>query len=176
MNQITPIRALMPYKVSEYADKADTDVHRRVIFGLGLVAMLFIVFGGWAAKSSRARPVIAPGRVVVDSSIKKVQHPTGGIVKEIRVKNGDRVNGGDILVRLDDTQTRATLGIVESQLIELTARKARLAAERDSSEGIEFPAGFATASEESARVSAGERRLFAAKRKTAELKKAQLKE
>ena len=113
------------------AAAAEREFHRRMVFGLAVVALLFVVFGGWAASASLSSAVIAPGRVVVDSSIKKIQHPTGGIVKEINVKNGDRVEAGDILLRLDDTQTRATLGIVQSQLIELTAREARLAAERD---------------------------------------------
>jgi HlyD family secretion protein len=157
-------------------DTSDRDFQRRVVFSLGLVALLFVAFGGWAASSSLSSAVIAPGRVVVDSSIKKIQHPTGGIVSEIIVKNGDNVAAGDILVRLDDTQTRATLGIVQSQLIELTARKARLAAERDGAGDIEFPAGFEEADEENRRIAAGERRLFNAERKTAEVKKAQLHE
>jgi len=157
-------------------DTSDRDFQRRVVFGLGLVALLIVAFGGWAANSSLSSAVIAPGRVVVDSSVKKIQHPTGGIVKQIRVKNGDRVKAGDILLRLDDTQTRATLGIIDSQLVELIARKARLAAERDSAADIAFPAGFEDASEENARIAAGERRLFNAMRKTAEVKKAQLRE
>ncbi len=157
-------------------DTSDRDFQRRVVLGLGLVALLFVAFGGWAATSSLSSAVIAPGRVVVDSSVKKIQHPTGGIVKEIRVKEGDRVHAGDILLRLDDTQTRATLGIVHSQLIELTARKARLAAERDGADEITFPAGFEEASEESRKIAAGERRLFNAKRTTAENKRAQLRE
>jgi membrane fusion protein, type I secretion system len=158
------------------AANAERDFHRRMVFGLAVVALLFVAFGGWAASASLSSAVIAPGRVVVDSSIKKIQHPTGGIVKEIDVKNGDRVEAGDILLRLDDTQTRATLGIVQSQLIELTARKARLAAERDQTDEIEFPAGFEQTSPEHQRIAAGERRLFKSKMKTAENKKAQLRE
>ncbi len=158
------------------ADTAEREFHRRMMFGLALVALLFVVCGGWAASASLSSAVIAPGRVVVDSSIKKIQHPTGGIVKEINVKNGDRVEAGDILLRLDDTQTRATLGIVQSQLIELTARQARLAAERDGGDEIEFPAGFEQKSPEHQRIAAGERRLFKSKIKTAENKKAQLRE
>jgi membrane fusion protein, type I secretion system len=158
------------------SDTAERDFHRRKVFGLSLVALLFVAFGGWAASASLSSAVIAPGRVVVDSSIKKIQHPTGGIVKEINVKNGDRVEAGDVLLRLDDTQTKATLGIVQSQLIELTARKARLAAERDERDEIEFPVGFEQTSPEHQRITAGERRLFKSKLKTAENKKAQLRE
>lgn len=165
-----------PHQDPEPADRAELALRRRMKFGLGLVALLFVAFGGWAVSASLSSAVIAPGRVVVDSSVKKIQHPTGGIVKDIRVKNGDSVAAGEILLRLDDTQTRATLAIVSSQLIELTARKARLAAERDGADAIAFPAGFEAAGDEQARVAAGERRLFEARRKTAEIKKAQLHE
>lgn len=158
------------------ADAPERAFHRRIVVGLGLVALLFVGFGGWAASSSLSSAIIAPGRVVVDSSNKKIQHPTGGIVKEILVKNGDRVEAGDVLLRLDDTQTRATLGIVRSQIVELTARKARLAAERDGTSDIAFPAGFVKQGEENQRIAAGERRLFESRRKTAEIKKAQLRE
>jgi HlyD family secretion protein len=157
-------------------DTSDRDFQRRVVFGFVLVVLLFVGFGGWAASSSLSGAVIAPGRVVIESSVKKIQHLTGGIVKEIRVKNGDRVEAGDILLRLDDTQTKATLGIVQSQLNELTARKARLAAERDGATVIEFPAGFEDLTAEIRQIAAGERRLFDAKIKTAEIKKAQLRE
>ncbi len=158
------------------ADTSERDFQRRVVLGLGLVALLFVGFGGWAASSSLSSAVIAPGRVVVEGSVKKIQHPTGGIVKEIRVNNGDSVEAGDILLRLDDTQTRATLGILQSQIIELTARKARLAAERDRAADITFPPGFEDAGEENRQIAAGERRLFNAKRTTAENKRAQLHE
>jgi membrane fusion protein, type I secretion system len=161
---------------TEPVDTSDRDFQRRVVLGLGLVVLLFFGFGGWAASSQLSGAVIAPGRVVVDSSVKKIQHLTGGIVKEIRVKNGDRVEAGDILLRLDDTQTRATLGIVQSQLDELIARKARLAAERDGVTDIEFPQGFEALSAENRQIAGGERRLFNAKIKTADLKKAQLRE
>jgi HlyD family secretion protein len=161
---------------SSSADPSERDLHRRIVFGLALVVLLFLGIGGWAASSSLSSAVIAPGRVVVDSSNKKIQHPTGGIVKEIRVKNGDSVEAGDVLMRLDDTQTRATLGIVQSQIVELTARKTRLGAERDGTSEIVFPDGFVEAAVESRRIAAGEQRLFEARRKNAEIKKAQLAE
>lgn len=64
--------------------------------------------------------------------------PTGGIVGEILAKEGSSVEAGDIVMRLDDTVTRSTLGVVRSQLDELLAREARLSAERDSAEMISF--------------------------------------
>ena len=74
--------------------------------------------GGWAATTEFAGAVIAPGQLVVNSNVKKVQHPTGGVVGELRVRDGDRVKAGDIVVRLDDTQTRANLAIVIKALDE----------------------------------------------------------
>lgn len=149
---------------------------RRVAVALGLCAFLILGIGGWAATSSLSGAVLAPGLIVVESNIKKVQHQTGGIVGAILVRNGDIVSGGDLLVRLDDTQTRANLGVVKSQLTELTGRKARLAAERDGSPGIEFPSGFEASDAEAARVAEGERRLFAAKKKSIDGQKAQMRE
>jgi HlyD family secretion protein len=157
-------------------DNPDRAFHTRMAIGFGLVALLALAIGGWAANSQLSGAVIASGQVVVESSIKKVQHPTGGVVGEIRVKNGDHVEAGDILMRLDETQTRANLGIVVSQMTEMTARKARLAAERDGTASIDFPAGFEEGSEDCVRAAAGERRLFEAKRKNADGKKAQLRE
>ena len=80
--------------------------------------------------------------MVVDSNVKKVQHPTGGVVGEVRVHDGDRVKAGDILIRLDETVTRANLAIVTKGLTELYARKARLAAERDGADTVAMPQGI----------------------------------
>ena len=96
--------------------------------------------GGWAGTMTLSGALIAPGSVVVDSNVKKVQHPTGGIVGELRVRDGDRVKQGDIVVRLDDTVTRANLAIVTKGLDELDARKARLESERDGVDTVKFPA------------------------------------
>ena len=75
--------------------------------------------------------MVAQGSLVVDSNVKKVQHLSGGIVKEIRVREGDHVKAGDILVRLDETQTKAANSVVTTNLDELVAQQARLEAERD---------------------------------------------
>src|SRR5262245_62576604 len=86
-----------------------------------------------------AGALIAPGTIVVDSNVKKVQHPSGGVVGEVRVRDGDRVQAGDLLVRLDDTVARANFAIVTKGLTEMQARKARLATERDRADAIKFP-------------------------------------
>ena len=106
--------------------------------GVVIVAFLAIGVGGWASTAEISGALIAQGSIVVDSNVKKVQHPTGGVVGELRVRDGDRVKAGDILVRLDETVTRANLAIVTKGLTELYARKARLAAERDGAETLEI--------------------------------------
>ena len=128
--------------------KTDTRKLKRVsdklggYIAIGMVALLLLAggLGGWAATSELAGAVIAQGTVVVDSNVKKVQHPTGGIVGEIFVRDGDRVAAGDLLLRLDDTITRANLQIVTGQLDELEVRRARLVAERDGKPALEIPA------------------------------------
>ena len=107
-----------------------------VVVALVLVAGL----GGWAWTSEFAGAVIAQGQMVVDSNVKKVQHPTGGVVAELNVRDGSIVSAGDIVIKLDDTQTRANLQIVVKGLDELMARRAREEAEIDGMQTIEFPA------------------------------------
>jgi HlyD family secretion protein len=107
--------------------------------GLLVVVMLVVGIGGWAFTTEISGAIQAPGAIVVDSNVKKVQHPTGGIIGEIRARDGDVVKAGDILVRLDETITRTNLAIVTRNLYELMARKARLEAERDESRSVRFP-------------------------------------
>jgi HlyD family secretion protein len=152
------------------------DLQIRLAIGLVTVALLVFGIGGWMATAQLSGAVVANGLIVVDSNVKKVQHPTGGVVSEIKVKNGDRVNPLDLLVRLDDTQTRAALGIIVSQLVELHGRKARLIAERDDLDEVSFPKDLEAYGDDGQRVMAGERRLFESRQKVAQGQKAQLKE
>jgi HlyD family secretion protein len=133
---------------------------RRLLLGLTLVVLMVVSVGGWAATTPIGGAVIASGFVVVESNIKKVQHPTGGIVAQIAVKNGNLVNAGDIVISLDDTQARANLGIVVSQLVQLRGRRARLEAERDQADQVRFPVGFVESGEDAASIMEGEKRLF----------------
>lgn len=144
--------------------------------GLVVVGLLAGGVGSWAATTDISGAVIAPGVLVVDSYVKKVQHPTGGIVGEIHVRNGDHVQAGDVVVRLDDTITRANLAIITKALMELAARKARLEAERDGAEAIVVPAELAVRSSESqvAHVIASEQRLFDLRKAARVGQKAQL--
>jgi HlyD family secretion protein len=114
-------------------------VRRLELAGYGAIALLFGGAGVWASTAHIAGAVIAPGSVVVRSSVKKVQHPTGGVDAELDVHDGDHVKAGQIVIRLDDTVARATVGVVQVQLDELQARLARLMAERDGADHIEFP-------------------------------------
>jgi len=141
----------------------ESGLRSRLVLAFGLIALMAISCGVWAATTPIGGAVIASGTVVVDSNIKKVQHPTGGVVALIPVQNGDRVRAGDTVLKLDDTQARANLGIVVSQLIQLTGRKARLEAERDLADGITFPADF-LANEEAKAIAEGETRLFGHRR------------
>ena len=110
--------------------------------GAGMLVLFLLVggVGGWALATDIAGAVLASGNLVVESDVKKVQHPTGGVVAEIRVRDGDVVKAGDLLVRLDETVTRANLAIVKKTLNEQMARKARLEAERDGGPTITYPA------------------------------------
>src|ERR1700687_6227769 len=114
-------------------------ITRHLAAGVAVVALLAGGVGGWASTTEFAGAVIASGSVVVDSNIKKVQHLTGGIVGELRVRDGDRVSAGDVVMRLDDTVTRANLAIVKKGLDELVGRKSRLESERDGRQTIKFP-------------------------------------
>ena len=153
-------------------------IHRHMLAGVALVALLVAGVGGWAATAEISGALIAPGSVVVDSNVKKVQHPTGGVVGEVKVQDGDRVKSGDIVVRLDETVTRANLAIVLKGLNELTARKARLEAERDGLEAIPVPKDFADRlnDPEVTTVLASERKLFELRRTSRLGQKAQLRQ
>ena len=137
-------------------------ISKHMMAGLVIVIVLAGGVGGWAGTMTLSGALIAQGSVVVDSNVKKVQHPTGGIVGELRVRDGDRVKQGDIVVRLDDTVTRANLAIVTKGLDELYARKARLESERDGLSAVKFPADLlARASDpDIASIVDGERKLF----------------
>jgi HlyD family secretion protein len=108
-------------------------------------AVLWIgLLGGTAAAWTLIAPlegaVVAQGSVIVESNVKKVQHPTGGVVGQINVKEGQQVNEGDVLVRLDETMTRSNLAIVVNELTTLRLRQARLTAERDNKTVMVVPA------------------------------------
>lgn len=110
--------------------------------GLRILLLAILLGGGWLALVPLAGAVVVPGNLVVQSNVKTIQHPTGGVVAEIKVANGARVAAGDLLLRLDATQARASLQTVSKQLDKSRARIARLTAERDGLSQPEFPSAL----------------------------------
>ncbi|MGZ8331199.1 MAG: HlyD family type I secretion periplasmic adaptor subunit [Rhodoplanes sp.] len=155
-----------------------SSIRRHVSAGVGLVILLIGGVGGWAATAEISGALIASGSLVVDSNVKKVQHPSGGVVGEVRVRDGDRVKEGDVLVRLDETVTRANLSIIAKGLTELYARKARLAAERDQATAFATPKELVgrERNPEAAEAIASESKLFELRRTARTGQKAQLRE
>jgi HlyD family secretion protein len=153
-------------------------INRHLLVGSAAALVLVGGVGGWATTTELSSAVVASGQLVVDSNVKKVQHPTGGVVGELRVKEGDRVKVGDVVLRLDETQARTNLAIVTSALDELAARQARGEAERDGAQEVTFPPDLLARLDDAVvrRVTAGEQKLFEIRRSAREGQKAQLRE
>ena len=157
---------------------ARRSMRRHLVSAIVVTSILIVGVAGWGATAVISGAVVAPGSLVVDSNVKKVQHLTGGIVGELRVRDGDRVRAGDIVVRLDETVTRANLAIITKGLDELMARKARLESERDGLDTIVFPAQLLAGAGDPDRAAAmdSERKLFNLRRTARNGQKAQLQE
>jgi HlyD family secretion protein len=157
---------------------ARASIRRHILIGLVAAIVVAGGVGGWAATTEISGALIAPGSVVVESNAKKVQHPTGGVVGEIAVTNGRSVAAGDVLLRLDETMTRANLQIVSKALDEMAARRARLRAERDGAAGLPWPAELEGRKGEPAVIDlmAEETRLFDLRKTTRLGQKRQLRE
>jgi HlyD family secretion protein len=153
--------------MSNASSDSRASIRRHVIVGTAVVVFLAFGVGGWASTAEISGALIAPGSLVVDSNVKKVQHPTGGVVGELHVHDGDRVKAGDLLIRLDETVTRANLAIVTKGLTELYARKARLGAERDGADTVPLPKEIAERASDPDVQEAmeSERKLFELRRK-----------
>ena len=163
---------------TENLTPAHRSIHQHMIAGIVVVVVLAFGVGGWAATTELSGALIAQGSIVVDSNVKKVQHPTGGVVGELNVRDGDHVTIGQVVVRLDDTVTRANLAIVTKGLDEFGARRARLDAERDNLEKINFPAEMLARENEPtvANAISNERKLFELRRTARTGQKAQLRQ
>jgi len=152
---------------------------RRQTVAIVVAALLLVAgLGGWAATTEFSGAVIAAGQLVVDSNVKKVQHPTGGVVGNLYVREGVAVKAGDVVVRLDDTQIRANRDIVVKALNELAARQAREEAERDGAAAVTFPDDLIARMSEPdvGKAIAGEQRQFETRQASREGQKAQLRE
>jgi membrane fusion protein, type I secretion system len=148
--------------IGDNGNAARRSIRRHQLVGFVVVGLLAGGVGSWAATTSISGAVIAPGSLVVDSDVKKVQHPTGGVVGVILARDGDHVGAGDVVIRLDETVAQASLSIVNKGLTELIARKSRLEAERDGADAIRVADELASRLDEEAvkHVVQGEQRLF----------------
>lgn len=150
---------------------------RPAVLGLTAILTLVLGFGIWSTQATLAGAIIARGLIVVQNDRQTVQHPDGGVVAEILVRDGDRVSAGEPLLRLEGTALLSDLRIVEDRLTELAARTARLVAERDGAATPAFPADLLARAATDADVAAqidGQLRLFSARRATLADAQAQL--
>ena len=116
----------------------------------GLLAIILLVGGfvAWALMSQISGAVVASGQVEVEQQRQIVQHPDGGVVESIAVKDGSDVKAGDLLLGLDGTLLRTEHTIVEGQYFEVLARRGRLEAERGETEEVTFPDELTTAAKD----------------------------
>ncbi|WP_434614999.1 HlyD family type I secretion periplasmic adaptor subunit [Tabrizicola sp. M-4] len=137
--------------------------------GFFTLALLVAILGGWGMATQLDGAVIAPGQVQVESNRQVVQHPDGGVIARIAVREGQTVTAGDELLTLDGTLLLAERAIIATQLSETRARRARLQAERDDSPEPVFPPDLLKLAETDPQVAeqiTGQRRLFEARRDT----------
>ena len=155
-----PARQLLPVFGEEGGDKAKAPtLLRRLLFTVGgFMLVLFIL----AAVIPMGGAVIGAGSVGVESRVKRIAHPTGGVIKAIFVRNGEHVTQGQLLMRLDDRVTGADATYSNLTVEQLLAQRARLEAERLGSGNILFPAELTGSTNPSAqKAMADEARLFA---------------
>lgn len=161
----------------------DTDTGRwsarqPLLVGLAASAILLVGAGGWAASARLQGAVVSPGRIAVHHDRQVLQHPEGGMVSAILVSEGDSVQAGQPLLRLDHKLANSELSIVESQYFETLARLARLAAERDGAESMTFSVPLQeaiNAGDEGVRsLAEGQSRLLIARRETLDRQLAQI--
>ncbi len=112
------------------------------MLGYAGLAIFMGTLGVWSATANISGAVIGMGQFVAEGNLRKVQHQTGGVVAQLLVREGSRVSEGELVIRLDETLPRANLLIITRQIDELTARAARLEAERDGLADVAVPAAF----------------------------------
>ena len=156
--------------VAEPTDPALSFMSTRRIVGAGrLIILVFLAgFFGWAALAPLDSAVLAPGVVVVETHRKIIQHLEGGIVRDVMVSDGQTVAAGQLLIRMDDAQARASLELLVGEGDALAAQEARLTAERDGRDTIAFPADLLARSTDPkvSAAMAGELNAFATRRET----------
>ncbi|MBP7544147.1 MAG: HlyD family type I secretion periplasmic adaptor subunit [Acidovorax sp.] len=153
----------IPTQTQSLSGLPTSDKRARTIGGI-IVFVTFGLFGTWATFAPLDSAALAPGVVTVQSYRKTVQHLEGGIVKELHARDGEVVAAGAPLIVLDDTQVRAEYGIARSQLIAAQAMEARLRAERDGLEAIEYGDMLEKDSQRAIEAREGETQVFNARR------------
>ena len=118
---------------------SEVSIRGPLIRGLAAILALVLGFGGWSLSTTLAGAIIAEGRVQVDRNRQVIQHPEGGVVSQILVREGEYVTAGRILMRLDGAALESELAIVDGRLAELMSEGARLEAERDGLAAPDFP-------------------------------------
>jgi HlyD family secretion protein len=154
-------------------------IRKHIVAGLLIVLLLVVGVAGMAGATLLSGAVIAHGMLAVTSNVKQVQHLEGGIVSEINVREGDLVEAGDVVIRLDPVVARSSLAIIQKDMDQNAARLARLDAERDDRPIISFPDDLTARTGSDAEVRdmlAGERNLFEARRVARSGQIAQLRE
>jgi HlyD family secretion protein len=141
-------------------------VGRLIAWGVALAVGGFGGFLLWAGSAPLSSAAVAPGVVTADSNRKTVQHLEGGVIAEILVRDGDQAAAGQVLVRLDDVETRSVVAALDGQSAALRAQETRLAAERDDRAAIAWPGALAARRGEDgvAEILNGQERIFAARR------------
>src|SRR6478752_4867179 len=127
----TPIQFAMPTGIKDHRAYAR--------LGLAAVALVFGGFGIWAGFAPLDRAAVAQGQVAVESNNKPIQHLEGGIVREILVRDSQKVQEGDVLFRLQPTNAQANLDLLRKQIDAGLALEARLVAEQTRADQIKFP-------------------------------------
>ncbi|MBC7738493.1 MAG: HlyD family type I secretion periplasmic adaptor subunit [Candidatus Saccharibacteria bacterium] len=157
------------YTAADAAEGTTWSAKRPVTIGILTIVLLIGGFMTWALVTNIGGAIIAPGVIQVEQNRQVVQHLDGGVVSEINVTEAQSVQAGDLLIRLDGSQLKAELAIVEGQLYDSMARRARLEAERDDAEEPIFPADLLTLAQTRTDIAEqieGQRRLFAARKET----------
>ena len=147
MLNLTPkAQAESPHISPKKKSTAKASYDKYLLTGFAMIIALITGFFLWAAMAPIQGAVIAPGTVVVEGKPKTLQHLDGGIVGEILVKDGDKVQAGDVVLRLDSTSLNANRDLLQKRLNEAKAFRARLIAERDGQVNIYWNAAFPRAS------------------------------
>lgn len=151
--------------VIEYEELSpDTSMAMPRRVGMIIFFLVFGVFGGWSALAPLDSAARASGTVTVKSYSKVVQHLEGGIVGDIYVQNGDHVLARQALLKMDDTQSLAQLGIANSQFVALKARESRLMAERDREDAVTYSSILAANETNTSEEIASQNQIFAARK------------